>query len=241
MCTLIVGRNVLEPDSVILAANRDEDPARPSHPPDVLIQDPRVVGGRDGVAGGTWLAVRGRERVVAMLNRRPTGATPAAQRSRGLLTLDVAAAADPRARAAQAIEETAYAPFSLVVLAPAESWVLAWDGVARWQAISPGWHVLTHADLDDPSEPRTARLTRELSGWVPKSVAEAETVLVTRLAEHDPPAVCIHEGRMPTVSFSLVFLSRSRIDYRHGEGRPCEHVAADMTNLLAAENPRAVP
>jgi uncharacterized protein with NRDE domain len=240
MCTLIVGRDVLEPDSVILAANRDEDPARPSHPPGVLIREPRVVGGRDGVAGGTWLAVRGRDRVVAMLNRRPTGAVPAARRSRGLLTLDVAAANDPRARANQAIGETSYAPFTLVVLTPAESWLLAWDGVARWQVIGPGWHVLTHADLDDPSEPRTARLMRELSGWTPGTVAEAGTALVNRLAAHDPPAVCIHEGRMPTVSFSLVFLSRSRVEYRHGEGRPCEHAPVDVTSLLV-ENPRVVP
>ncbi len=233
MCTLIVGRDVLEPDSVILAANRDEDPARPSLPPGVLLREPRVVGGRDGVAGGTWLAVRGRERAVAMLNRRPAGRLPVAQRSRGLLTLNVAAADHPRERAASALREASYAPFTLVVLEPTRSWLLAWDGVARWQEIGPGWHVLTHADLDDPTEPRTARLMREISGWQPDSAAEAEAGLIARLAEHDPPAVCIHDGRMATVSYSVVHLSRTRAHYLHGEGRPCERPADDVTNLLA--------
>ena len=58
MCTLILGIDVAGPDTVIAGANRDEDPARPSDPPGVLVASPRVVGGRDRRAGGTWLALR---------------------------------------------------------------------------------------------------------------------------------------------------------------------------------------
>src|SRR5262245_44538547 len=92
MCTLIIGRDVLGPHSVVLAANRDEDPARASDPPMVLNEDPWVVGGRDRVAGGTWLAIRDGEAAVALLNRYEPGVPPPAGplRSRGLLTLDVA-------------------------------------------------------------------------------------------------------------------------------------------------------
>ena len=42
---------------IVLAANRDELIARPSAPPGVLSESPLIVGGRDLVAGGTWLAV----------------------------------------------------------------------------------------------------------------------------------------------------------------------------------------
>ncbi|HEV2105058.1 MAG TPA: NRDE family protein, partial [Candidatus Eisenbacteria bacterium] len=58
MCTLILGRDVRGADTVVIAANRDEAPDRPSEPPRVLHGSPRVVGGRDARAGGTWLAVR---------------------------------------------------------------------------------------------------------------------------------------------------------------------------------------
>src|SRR3989442_6104928 len=91
MCTLILGRDVLGPGSLLVGANRDEDPARPAEPPGRLSEAPLVVGGRDLRSGGTWLAIRDGRAVVALLNRRGVG--PSALdvvRSRGLLALDVA-------------------------------------------------------------------------------------------------------------------------------------------------------
>jgi hypothetical protein len=284
MCTLVIGRDVMGPQTVWLAANRDEDPGRPADPPGVLLESPRVVGGRDRVAGGTWLAVRG-VCAVAMLNRR--GAARAAPRaaselrSRGLLALDVARvvaddggggdattvgvqpepAAGPRLRegvgalsraalerAQRLVRQSAYAPFSLVFVSPLDAWLLTQDeeGLIRVAEIPAGWHVMTHADLDDRSEPRTARLLDELSGRRPGTEAEAERGLLARLAEHDGaaggapmPAVCIHEGRMVTVSSSLVHLTPDRARYLHAEGRPCENPFLDFTPLLAGG--RAAP
>ena len=249
MCTLIIGDRILGPGSVLLAANRDEDPGRPSDPPGVLDEGPRIVGGRDRVAGGTWLAIRERRAMVAMLNRRERESVtaPAAERrSRGLVTLDVAragaeaSAGEPVAEAAlvrarEIAASGAYAPFSLAFLSPEGSWVLAHEPGASPSVtpISPGWHVLTHADLDDPGEPRTARLMRELSGWTPRTVAEAERGLIARLSEHDAPAVCIHAGRMVTVSSSIVVLGPSEGRYLHAEGRPCERPFEDLSRLLA--------
>src|SRR5262245_28557122 len=123
MCTLILGRDVLEPHSMILAANRDEDPARPTRAPHRLHGDPRLAGGSDERSAGTWLAIRGRSAAVALLNRRPRGAPPAAPRSRGLLTLDVAGVVPaPGASVAEAaasrlraeVARHAFAPFSLL-------------------------------------------------------------------------------------------------------------------------------
>ncbi|HKQ57135.1 MAG TPA: NRDE family protein, partial [Candidatus Eisenbacteria bacterium] len=76
MCTLILGRDVVAPGTVLLAANRDEDPRRPSAPPMVLRERPRLVGGRDLQAGGTWLAVRDARAMVAILNRRDRSGGP---------------------------------------------------------------------------------------------------------------------------------------------------------------------
>jgi uncharacterized protein with NRDE domain len=251
MCTLILGRDVVAAGTLLLAANRDEDPARPSDPPAVLHDHPKVVGGRDRRAGGTWLAVREPGAVVAILNRRPgPDALPAERRSRGALTLDVATVADDGrglaaaalARAVQAVEAAAYAPFTLVFATADNAWMMVHDGDrnAVPREIPSGWHVLTHADLDDVREPRTAWLTRELAGWTPRDRADAEHRLEDLLRSHGDPAhgvppVCLHAGRMVTVSASMVWLAPGALRYRHAEGRPCEHPFED------AREPRARP
>src|SRR5262245_16520798 len=274
MCTLILGVDVVAPGSVLLAANRDEDPGRPADPPGVLSQSPRPVGGRGGRAGGTGLARRERRAAVALPNRRDTTGEPApplpGRRSRGALVLDVAAAAadEPPPRAAEPLaalrratsagaglafgalrramascELSRYSPCSLVFASPEASWWMALEGNAapRFAAIPPGWHVLTHADLDDPGEPRTVRLVRELEGFAPRSLAEAERRLDALLASHGEeamglPPVCLHHGRMVTVSSSAVWLAAGSARYRHTEGRPCEQPLVDLSALLEPAN-----
>lgn len=105
MCTLIAGVGILGPRTLVLGANRDESPERASALPGILRERPRVVGGKDLVAGGTWLAVREATSVTALMNRRPSRpsrtshesadsaatTTTAAPRSRGLLCLEAVA------------------------------------------------------------------------------------------------------------------------------------------------------
>jgi hypothetical protein len=220
-----------------------------------------VIAGRDVRAGGTWLAVRDGRAVVAVLNRR--GATAAGTlRSRGLLALDVAgASADGVAFADVALEAAtaslsahAYAPFTLVCATPLGGWLLAHDGGdTTLRPIDAGWHVLTHAELDDPVEPRTVRLARKLEGWTPATTGEAETRVLELLSLHgsygdgappdpasaatapapvDQAAVCIHEGRMVTVSTTLFRHSGDRSRLLHIEGRPCTTPPRDLSPLL---------
>lgn len=251
MCTLIIGRDVIGPRTLVLAANRDENPARASDPPRVLAEDPWIVGGRDRVAGGTWLAVRESEAAIALLNRWEPGAPAprAGVRSRGLLTLDVASVPvtesgeDPLSRAAllraqQAIVADGYAPFTLVFGSARSCWALAHDdrGPARVTEVPVGWSVLTHRDLNDPAEPRTAHLLERLRDVRPRSLSEAEERLITLLRSHGEdgtPPVCLHEGRMVTVSSSLVAFEEGACHYRHADGRPCEHAYQDMSGLLS--------
>ena len=275
MCTLILGRDLPRPGEVLLAANRDEDPARASEPPHVLRERPRLVGGRDAVAGGTWLAVRGApvrgapERgsgrgrgpaggsgasrvldspagpaVVLLLNRPPLPGQPPGRRSRGLLVLDVAAADDPVLAAREAAASGAYGPCTLVYASPVACWLIAipGDGPPRMAEIGPGWHAITHAELDDAREPRTAWLTRQLRGRSPQNAEQAFAELEALLAHHgdgSSPAVCIHAGRMATVSASLLLLGRGRTLYRHAEGRPCERPFVDVSALLEEPAPPA--
>jgi uncharacterized protein with NRDE domain len=244
MCTLLLGRDVSATGEILIAANRDEDPVRPSDPPGVLLEAPRLLGGRDRVAGGTWLAVRPDLPAVTMLlNRPPVAGAPPATRSRGLLVLDVASAADPLATARAAPASGHYGPCTLVFASPDASWWLAWGGAraggsARMGEIAPGWHAITHAEMDDANEPRTAWLERELARLDAGDTDTTLEQLAQRLRHHgseNSPPVCIHAGRMPTVSASLVALSRERVLYRHAEGRPCEHAFVDVFQGAAGE------
>lgn len=246
MCTLLLGWRVPGVAPLLLAANRDEDPARPSDGPRVLHGSPRVVGGRDRRAGGTWLAIRERSAIVAILNRRTATEPPAPPSrpvpSRGLLALDVAAAGDghPRALAAAArllLAADAYAPCSLVVAGPEAAFAIHHRGgrEAATLEITPGWHVITHEDLDDRTEPRTRWLLEELIGFAPPSTDAAFDRLGALLAshgEHSRPPVCLHDGRMVTVSTARVVLGAGEARYLHGEGFACEATLVDHSPLL---------
>ena len=264
MCTLIFGLDVLGPRTVLIATNRDEDPARASEPPQILSRAPRVVGGRDAVAGGTWLALRADEPgtaadgiapgthesttsepsgpvntagVAMLLNRRDPKPATSGRRSRGLLTLDVASAADTRERALAEAEIGHYAPCSLVWLSPAGSWHLSIRAGRKptLDTIAPGWHAITHFEMDDPADTRTSWVLARLGKWHPASRAEAEARLVAIVASHGgggAPAFCLHEGRAPTVSAALLWLAPGEVGYRHAQGRPCVTPFEDWTRLL---------
>lgn len=246
MCTLLLGWRVSGIAPLLLAANRDEDPARPSDGPRVLHGSPRVVGGRDARAGGTWLAIRERRAIVAILNRRPSvHAPPPPARpvpSRGLLALDVACAGDghPGSLAAAArllLAADAYAPCSLVIAGPEAAFVLHHRGGRESQTleITPGWHVITHEDLDDREEPRTRSLLDGLAGFAPGSTTGALERLGTLLVSHGEdglPPVCLHTGRMVTVSTARVVLGPGEARYLHGEGFACRAVLDDHSALL---------
>src|SRR5262249_9224945 len=90
MCLLAIFFRIAEDAPLIVGANREEAYARGGEPPQLLDGPCRAVGGRDPVAGGTWLAVNEHGVVIAVTNR-PKMQLPAAPRSRGLLARDLLA------------------------------------------------------------------------------------------------------------------------------------------------------
>lgn len=260
MCTLIAGIGVPGPGTLILGANRDESPDRATAGPGVLVDRPRVVGGRDLVAGGTWLAVREARFVTALMNRRPVPGDrrdPATLRSRGLLCLDAASSPgsfdapdaldpgtgerhSPRLSAAlRLLDAAGYGHCTLVGLGvDGEAWAIraGRGGMPAVTAMEPGWHVITHAEVDDPREPRTAWLLERLAGARPGGVAEALDLLGGLLRAHGEdgrPAVCLHRERFPTVSSTLLALGVPGPRYLHAAGPPCVTPYEDRSALLA--------
>ena len=161
MCTVIVG---FDPDAdtpLVIAAVRDEMRDRPWQAPGRHWPDrPRLVGGRDCSAGGTWLAVDPRRpRASALLNGWPwdgrmpwEGTYPA---SRGELPLH--ALSRPPHDPLGGEDPALYAPFHLVDADAHHADLYSWDGQRLdTRRIPAGVEVIVNTGLD-PADPRAAR------------------------------------------------------------------------------------
>ncbi len=163
MCTVIVGFDPGADTPLVIAALRDEMRDRPWDGPGRHWPDrPRIVGGRDRLAGGTWLAVDPRRpRASALLNGWPwdgrmpwEGTYPA---SRGELPLR--ALAHPSRDPLQGEDPTLYAPFHLLDADAHHADLYSWDGrCLDTRRIPPGVSVVVNTGLD-PADPRAARHT----------------------------------------------------------------------------------
>lgn len=112
MCLIALAHRASPQYPFVLAANRDEEYARPSHAAAYWDDAPDVFGGRDAVAGGSWLAVTRGGRFAAVTNLR--GAVKRS-RSRGDLVRGfVTSDADPLLYA-QSLDLAEYAGFHLLV------------------------------------------------------------------------------------------------------------------------------
>jgi len=116
MCLIAVSHNANTKFPLVIAANRDELYARPTRPAHVWDDDPRVIGGRDLRAGGSWLAARRGGRFAAITNVRGAGrAEGEGAPSRGLLVADFVRSEAAPMDYARSIRGRDYAGFHLVV------------------------------------------------------------------------------------------------------------------------------
>lgn len=150
MCTVVLLHRSGHAWPLLLAAIRDERIDRAWDPPAPYWPDrPGVVGGRDRLAGGTWMASDGAS-VACVLNRPGTLGSQPGKRSRGALPL--------AALAGEAIEHGAYAAFNLVSANSDGGWILeSDDGNAQRRPVPEGVSMLTAHGLDSGESPR-ARL-----------------------------------------------------------------------------------
>ncbi len=229
----------------MLGANRDESLSRPAVSPHLLSREPKIVAGRDTLAGGTWLGVQVGTLVAAILNRNEpetadptrwaTGEEP--DRSRGLLCLDALKAVAARAALEWLKDEVLtcrYAPFTLFVADRHGAYAAYWDSELRIEELRPGWHVLTHVDADDPFDPRSEQAHTLLRTSPPHALED----LVPVLASHDGGrTICLHADGHGTVSSSLiemVWADPSATRYLHAAGKPCGTPFEDLSRLVTS-------
>jgi uncharacterized protein with NRDE domain len=141
MCLIVLAHRASPRHPFALAANRDELYARPSHKAAYWPDAPDVFGGRDAVAGGSWLALNRDGRFAAVTNLR--GATPR-MRSRGDLVRDFVTRQIDPLEYAKSIAVEQYAGFHLLV-GKIDTNVVYLASSGELAELEPGVHAFSNA------------------------------------------------------------------------------------------------
>jgi uncharacterized protein with NRDE domain len=143
MCLIVVGLGVTPRYPLFVAANRDEQHARPTRAA-MWWPDLAILGGRDDLAGGTWLAADRRGRFAAVTNIRDVGPRAALQ-SRGALATEFLTRSESAehyaARAGR--DGKRYGPFNLLLFDGTELYYTSNRAPAA--RLGPGLHAFSNA------------------------------------------------------------------------------------------------
>ncbi len=254
MCLLLVASRVVPGVPLLVGANRDEYLDRPSQAVTVLDEGPpRVLGGRDLRAGGTWLAVN-EHGVCAGLTNQPLGdALDRSRRSRGALPVALARH-DTATRAIEEFVETFdpadYNGCWLLVGDRSTLFFVDFTGTdAQATALAPGVYALENRSLGAPSPKVDLVLS---SVGEPGDAAATNATFRAVLADHRIPpederptaGSCVHLDGYGTRSSCLVEVSSDPVAAPRvlvADGPPCTTPFEDATPLwgpLAPTQPR---
>ncbi len=240
MCLLAVAFHAHPESPLIVAANRDEVLSRPSAPMTILDPGPPlIVGGRDLLAGGTWLAINENGLIAGLTNLPSAGGRDPRRRTRGELPLALA-----RHTTARVAADAFPALFSPRDYNPA--WLVTGDRDALFYIdmtgdsvqvteLTSGLYVLENRPLSAAS-PKAALVHRRFAEAMSQSGDDLIASLEKMLASHDIPveatdevrppetlAACVHAGSYGTRSSSIIIVpaepSPPRILF--ADGPPC--------------------
>lgn len=254
----------------MVAANRDELLERPAVPMAVLAgADPRTLGGRDELAGGTWLAVNEAGVVAGLTNRPVDGGRDPAKRSRGELPLLAArhrSAADAVSALGREVDPARYNPAWMLVGDRASLFAVDVSDPSgvRAEELAPGLHVLENRPFGEES-PKVRHVRAMLSDAGDLSLAELRTRLRAVLGDHQVPdgpgpaqsgaagpddgtapaavrANCVHAGEYGTRWSCLVTVPAATgrpPALSYADGPPCTSRFVDATPFWDESGSRA--
>lgn len=238
VCTLALYFQEFAEYPLIVAANRDEYFSRPSAAPRLLSEKPRILGGQDLLAGGTWLGVNEHGLLVGVLNRRSEEKKEKPHaRSRGLLCLDLLHCRELHEayRLLAKQEPSNYQPFNLLLASEGEAHVAYNEGTEmRCVQLDRGLHVLSNSAVFDPRSekmdrayvlfsnlrPRIQQASPESPSWIP---AFKEALGDHVNSQRPKDAICVHAELYGTVSSSIILYARpeNRFVTYYSPGAPC--------------------
>lgn len=150
MCLILLAWRVRAEYPLVLAANRDEFHRRPAAAA-AWWPSPRILGGRDLSAGGTWLAVTPEGRFAALTNYRAPTLQRAEAPSRGALVPGLLARPAPVVQQLQELQRTGgnYNGFNVLFSDGTQAAVYE-SIVGRGRVLEPGVYGLSNHLLDTP-------------------------------------------------------------------------------------------
>jgi uncharacterized protein with NRDE domain len=266
MCLLVAMSGVVPGSPLVVAANRDERRTRPSVAMTVLGRGrPTILGGRDEVAGGTWLATNDAGVVAGLTNRPLPDGPDKGKRSRGELPLVLARHATA-ARAVAAfgaeVRPDDYNPSWLLVADRRDVFFVDVTGGDRVliEPLGAGVHVLENRSLHEHSV-KADRVRALLEGVLAAPTDGLQDGLTALLADHHHPddeipdeasnprlaaearAICVHDDaddygtRSSTVITVAADLDR-RPEIRYTDDAPCRALWQRADGLWPVEAAR---
>ncbi len=247
MCMFSVVYQQIPDCPVLILANREESQTRPSTNPEITATTNSLgdwLGGKDKIAGGTWLGINRAGVIVAVTNRAKMD-QPATPKSRGLLCRELLE--QGTWEAAQEEFQRQYHPdrfagFNLMLISEDNSLVYSAGDELVTQSMKPGCHAITNRDWNDPTDQRIHRVRHlleitfqenpRLEDWITRSKH------LCGLGENTGgDAVCIPcQNGWGTVSSSILALTLDRklSRYHHAAGSPSSTAFADYSPKLTA-------
>lgn len=256
MCLLAVLFRAHPEAPLVIAANRDERFTRPAEPMQVLRPAaPRVLGGRDTLAGGTWLAANEHGLCAGLTNRPSLDGRDPSRRSRGELPLRLAEHVRAREAVAEFREKVRCAEYNPCWLLVGDREALFYVVVGRDEGpqvtpLPPGLHVLENRPLGAASA-KVEMIRRALApaaGWLGPALLSG---LHRVLRSHDRPAsgpedgegagrpsdvqaACVHTAAYGTRSATLIIVPPRADDpprIHYADGPPCTAPLTDASHL----------
>lgn len=242
MCLLGIDFGRFKDFPVLVLANREEFYARASTGPTLFPRErenPGWMGGRDLVAGGTWLGLNEHGLLVAVTNRKKHE-PPATPPSRGLLCRmllmgrETASVADTAMRELQG---NRFAGCNLLIADCNGACVIEAANTLRITQLLPGLHLLANGQLDDQLDPRIERVRREFSSTNPPTAEawfHAARHICQLKASGDAPPICLSGSDRGTVSSTVLGLGEPLQSSRYwfAPGPPNSTAYDDHTPLL---------
>jgi uncharacterized protein with NRDE domain len=253
VCLLVALTRCSSDVPLLIAANRDERYDRPTTSTQVLASGPpRIIGGRDELAGGTWLAVNDAGVVAGITNVPRGGYRDPAKRSRGELPLLLAAhatAIDAVGAIEKVVSPVEYNPCYLLVADRDNCFYLDLSADAlHIEELAPGIVILENGALG-ASSPKVDRV-RALIGDLEDDLNATARRFEVILGDHEAPppdsaigtrnretlAICVHTPAYGTRSSAVITVPSDRDTppiVWVADGPACTTPFVDRSSLLA--------
>ena len=263
MCLLIASSRIAGCSPLIVGANRDERYDRRGIALTVLsTANPRILGGLDELAGGTWLCVNEHGVLAGVTNRpMPAGRDPA-KRSRGEVALAIARHDSARRGLDALVHDRRpgeFNPFWMLVGDRESLYFLDSTACDEFTVteLGPGIHVLENSPIDVVT-PKSRYVTDRFGHHAPTDDQSTQAAMMDVLRDHTIPprasdrptdgsvarpglfACCVHSDGYGTRSAALVTVPKSRaapISVRACNGPSCVNEYLDYGALWSQAAP----